>query len=81
MSDLFNFINLFGRHRYKVLMQREGQYKGEIDCLCKSLEDGEYYTVYGYSSITNNYRQRTKHGKLNHRELRVAKQKFMYVPL
>ena len=78
MSSLHEFINLFGRHRYKVLMQREGQYKGEIDCLCKSLEDGKYYTIVGYSSITNNYRSRKQHGKLDARGVRAAKQEFMY---
>ena len=79
MSNLYEFINLFGRHRYKVLMQREGQYKGEIDALCKSLEDGKYYTIVGYSSITNNYRSRKLHGKLDHKLLRKVKQDFMYV--
>jgi len=78
MEKFANFINLFGRHRYKVIMQSEGQYKGTINALCKSLEDGEYYTIYGYSSITNNYQQSKKHGKLNRLQLREVKQQFMY---
>ena len=81
MASLFNFINLFGRHRYKVLMQREGENKGEIDCLCKSIENGEICIVYGYSSITNNYHHKKALGKLDSRNLRIAKQEFMYVPL
>ena len=79
MEKFHEFINLFGRHRYKVLMQKEGQYKGEIDCFCKSSEDGKYYTIVGYSSITNNYRSKKAHGKLDANQLRLAKKQFMYV--
>lgn len=78
METLYDSINLFGHHRLKVLMQREGDFKGTIDALCKSSEDGKIYTVIGYSSFTNNYSSRKCHGRLDRKSLRLVKQEFMY---
>lgn len=78
MNAFLSIISDSSNHRFKIIFQREGEYKGTIDCLVKCLDDNTYARIWGYSFLNRSYRQIDRYGKLNSQQLRIRKSEFIY---
>ena len=78
MTGSLTLVSDSSGHRYKVILQREGEWAGTYDYLVKCLDDGTYARIWGYSFINRSFRQIDRYGKLKSKELKLKKSEFIY---